>query len=196
MKLFGARTHEAIVASHVLTATAASMPAEKLDFSRIYEQHFDEVARWAGALGGPAADLDDLAQEVFLVVRRKLHRFDGRNLRAWLYAITARTVSDHRRRAWFRNVLSRRRDIELDSLPRADESPAELVERAEARRLLYRLLEKMSEKRRTAFVLFEIEGYSGEEIAGLLGVPLATVWTRLHHARREFLARVAEMEKP
>ena len=192
MKLFGARAHEGVVASHVLPATAVAMPVEKLDFTRIYEQHFDQVARWAGALGGPSADIDDLAQEVFLVVRRKLERFDGRNLRAWLYTITARTVSDFRRRAWFRKVLSSRKDVDVDSLARSGPTPAELAERSEARRRIYRLLEKMSEKRRTAFVLFEIEGYSGEEIAGLLGVPLATVWTRLHHARREFFKRLAE----
>src|SRR5690349_2500108 len=173
MKLFGARAHHGIVASHVLPAPAVAMPVEKLDFTRIYEQHFDEVARWAGALGGPAADVDDLAQEVFLVVRRKLDQFDGRHLRAWLYAITTRTVSDFRRRAWFRNVLSRRRDIDVDSLERAGATPHDLAERAEARRKIYRLLEKLSEKRRTAFVLFEIEGYSGEEIAELLGVPVA-----------------------
>ena len=192
MKLFGLRTHPAAVASHVLPAPAVAMPVEKLDFTRIYEQHFDEVTRWAAALGGPAADVDDLAQEVFLVVRRKLDAFDGRHLRAWLYAITARTVSDFRRRAWFKNVLSRRREVDVDSLARAGATPHELAERAEARRKIYRLLEKMSEKRRTAFVLFEIEGYSGEEIASLLGVPVATVWTRLHHARREFFARLAE----
>ena len=192
MKLFGARAHSEAVASHVLPAPAVAMPVEKLDFTEIYGKHFDEVARWAGALGGPAADIDDLAQEVFLVVRRKLDAFDGRNLRAWLYTITARTVSDFRRRAWFRNVLSKRRDIDIDSLPRRGATPAELAEQSEARRRVYRLLEKMSEKRRTAFVLFEIEGYTGEEIAGLLGVPVATVWTRLHHARKEFFARLAE----
>ena len=44
----------------------------------------------------------------------------------------------------------------------------------------------MSEKLRTAFVLFEIEGYSGEEIARIQDIPLGTVWTRLHLARKEF----------
>jgi RNA polymerase sigma-70 factor (ECF subfamily) len=48
----------------------------------------------------------------------------------------------------------------------------------------------MAEKRRTAFVLFEIEGYSGEEIAELFGIPVATVWTRLHHARKDYFRLV------
>ena len=50
----------------------------------------------------------------------------------------------------------------------------------------------MSDVRRTTFILFEVEGYSGEEIAELQGIPLNTVWTRLHHARKEFLRLVSE----
>ena len=53
----------------------------------------------------------------------------------------------------------------------------------------------MSEKRRTALILSEIEGYSGEEIARLQGIPVATVRTRLFHARREFLERAATLRK-
>jgi RNA polymerase sigma-70 factor (ECF subfamily) len=51
----------------------------------------------------------------------------------------------------------------------------------------------MTEKRQTTFVLFEIEGYSGEEIAEIQSLPLDTVWTRLHHARKEFMRLVAEL---
>ena len=174
-----------------MTEHAAGATAEPLAFDDVYERWFDQVARWARALGGPSADVDDLAQEVFVVVNRKLERFDGRDPRSWLYRITARTVSDYRRRAWFRRVVLRARDVALESLPEQRGTPAELLERKEREQLVYRLLERMSEKRRTAFVLFEIEGYSGEEIAELEGVPLATVWTRLHHARKNFLALVA-----
>jgi RNA polymerase sigma-70 factor (ECF subfamily) len=48
----------------------------------------------------------------------------------------------------------------------------------------------MSDMQRTAFVLFEIEGYSGEEIAELEQIPVNTVWTRLHHARKRFFELV------
>jgi RNA polymerase sigma-70 factor, ECF subfamily len=51
----------------------------------------------------------------------------------------------------------------------------------------------MSEKRRAAFILFEIEGYSGEEIARIHGIPLKTVWTRLHHARKDFLRIASDL---
>jgi RNA polymerase sigma-70 factor (ECF subfamily) len=50
----------------------------------------------------------------------------------------------------------------------------------------------MSESHRTAFILFEVEGYSGDEIAQLEDIPVNTVWTRLHHARRELYTLVAQ----
>jgi RNA polymerase sigma-70 factor (ECF subfamily) len=193
VKVFSRRAHEHPVGRPALGTPPLSESAQPADFTGIYTACFHVVERWVHALGGPDCEGEDLTQEVFLVVRRKLDRFDGRNLRGWLYAITARTVSDYRRRAWFRHCFVGRREVELDELPRAAPGPAEECERAEAQRLLYRLLGRMSEKRRTAFVLFELEGYTGEEIAELLGIPVATVWTRLHHARREFLARVAEL---
>jgi RNA polymerase sigma-70 factor (ECF subfamily) len=165
-----------------------------LDFTRVYEAWFDPCLRWLRALGIPDADLEDVGQEVFVVVRRKLAAFDGDKLAAWLYRIAARTASDQRRRAWFRRLWTRGARIELDGIADAAAGPAELYERREAQRLLDRVLGRMSEKRRVAFALYEIEGYSGDEIAQLLDVPVATVWTRLHHARKEFLARVAELQ--
>ena len=68
-------------------------------FREIYERWFDEVARWLYALGVPGSDTEDLAQEIFLVVRGKLHRFDGGNLAGWIYRITQLTVNRSQDRA-------------------------------------------------------------------------------------------------
>ncbi len=176
-------------------AAALAPPRTPLDFARVYEAWFEPCLRWLRALGIPDADLEDVGQEVFVVVRRKLDAFDGERLPAWLYRIAARTASDQRRRAWFRRLWTRGARVDLDAIASAAAGPAELYERREAQRQLDRVLSRMSDKRRVAFALYEIEGYSGEEIAALLGVPVATVWTRLHHARKEFLARVAELEE-
>jgi RNA polymerase sigma-70 factor, ECF subfamily len=165
-----------------------------LDFRAIYTGWFHEVSRWARALGGLDVDLDDLTQEVFLVVRRKLPSFDGRNLRAWLYRITAYTVSDWRRRRWFRSLL-RRRPLPLDEVQATGPGPVEELERKEAARTLARLLERLSARRRTTFILFEIEGYTGEEIAALEQVAVATVWTRLHRARADLQRLYAEQRR-
>jgi RNA polymerase sigma-70 factor, ECF subfamily len=165
----------------------------ELAFDVVYSTHFRHVARWARALGGMDADVDDISQEVFLVVRRKLAQFAGPSLPAWLYGITRRTVSDYRRRAWVRRLLGGGRVRNLEDALEAPLSAADPYERAEAQRILRKVLTKLSPIRRTAFILFEIEGYSGEEIAELEQIPLATVYTRLHHARRDFLRYTAEL---
>jgi RNA polymerase sigma-70 factor (ECF subfamily) len=158
-----------------------------LTFEEVYAQGFPHVVRWIRAFGGLDADLEDLAQETFVVVRRQLPKFDGKNLAGWLYRITQRTVRDYREGAWFRRAIARRND---DGRPRRESAaphadPSEVLERREALRFLTELLAKISQSHRTAFILFEIEGYTGEEIAELEDVPLGTVWTRLHHARKE-----------
>jgi RNA polymerase sigma-70 factor (ECF subfamily) len=55
------------------------------------------------------------------------------------------------------------------------------------------ILGEMRQKQRTVFVLFELEGYSGEEIAALEGAPVNTIWTRLHHARKDFASIVKRL---
>jgi RNA polymerase sigma-70 factor (ECF subfamily) len=155
-------------------------------FRDIYETWFDDVVRWMYALGAPAGDTEDIAQEIFLVVRRQLSRFRGGNLAGWLYEIARRKVRDHRRRSWFKHVVLRQQDIDLTEVASPGAGPAGSFEHAERRRVFQALVAKMSEKLRTTFVFFEIEGYSGEEIARIQDIPLGTVWTRLHHARKEF----------
>lgn len=155
-------------------------------FREIYENWFEHILKWLYAFGVPSSDTEDLAQEIFLVVRRKLSRFDGTNLAGWLYRITQLTVRDHRRRSWFKNLVVRRREIDMSELSHGGESPERRYEQRENRRIFQELMDKMSEKRRTTFVLFEVEGYSGQEIAEMHDVPLGTVWTRLHHARKDF----------
>jgi RNA polymerase sigma-70 factor, ECF subfamily len=163
-----------------------------LRFEDVYAEWFHEIYRWVRAFGGLAADLDDLAQDVFIVVRRKLPEFDGVNLAGWLYRITQRTVRDYRRRTWLRLFFHKKESHQIENYQaRQNLNPAELLERREAERLLAQILEGMTTTRRTTFILFEIEGYSGEEIAELESVPVNTVWTRLHYARKEFSALIA-----
>jgi RNA polymerase sigma-70 factor (ECF subfamily) len=165
------------------------------EFREVYERWFDDVVRWLYALGVPRSDTQDLAQEIFLVVRRNLARFDGGNMRGWLYKIAQLTVRDHRRRAWFKNLVIRRQEVDLSQMPHGAASPAQKYEDAETRRQLQLLMNKMSEKLRTTFILFEIEGYSGEEIARIQDIPLGTVWTRLHKARKEFWKLVKDRHR-
>jgi RNA polymerase sigma-70 factor (ECF subfamily) len=164
--------------------------AAPLDFPHLYAAWFRVVHRWVASLGG-SADTEDLVQEIFVIVQRKLLAFDGANPGGWLYRITRRTVRDHRQKSWFRRVLLGS-DRTLERVEDEGADSAAQLEQKEARARFYRIVERMSDKWRETFVLFEIAGHSGEEIAALTGLPPATVRTHLHRARKQFLALVAE----
>jgi RNA polymerase sigma-70 factor (ECF subfamily) len=158
-----------------------SAPSRALSFQEVYRTFFDDVCRWIWALGGPSSDRDDLVQDVFLIVHRRLHSFDGQNLAGWLYQITRHRVRDFRRLRWFRLFLTRARVD--DTRASTAQGPEAALGNKETQQLLARLLAKLPEAQRAAFVLFEVEGYSGQEIARLQGVPINTVWARIHKAR-------------
>ncbi len=176
--------HEKHTAPTPRLRSAASAGLNARDFASVYSHTSEDVIRWIRALGGPSADQDDLLQEVFLIVHRKLPRFDGRNLAAWLYRITAHRVRDFRRLAWFRHVLGSDA-LSIEKLESTDPSPVVVLETLERRRELERLLSRLSVRLRATFVLFEVEGYTAEEIADLQGVSVNTVRARIHRARKK-----------
>lgn len=169
--------------------------ASRALFLAIYDQWCDHVLRWSRALGAPEADREDIAQEVFLVVRRRLSSFDGAKPAAWLYQITRRQVRDFRRRAWVKNVFTREHTNAVNAIPDDRDGPAAALERKQRRGLLHAILRKMNDDRRAAFLLFEIDGLSGDEIARIQGVSVNTVWKRLFLARKEFLKLVAKYQR-
>ena len=196
MKVFGVATTRKVMLVGRGSATEGNLsrqtkPGASLDFSSLYDAWFERVSGWLGAMGAPDTDREDLAQEVFLVVRRRLHDFDGRNVAGWLYRIASRKVGQLRRRRWISTLFGSGNGVDVNDLSFPGQNAIEELETKEKRLLLQRLLAKMSERRRGVFVLFEVEGYKGEEIAEILDVPLNTVWTRLHHARKEFYGLLA-----
>jgi len=161
------------------------------DFRRFYGDHVEFVRRVVARLWGPGGDIDDAVQEVFLVALRKRASFAGRSAPStWLYAIAQRVVMAARRRARVRRFFG----LHLVESHPGPETPHQIFEHRESSEHLYRLLERISDKKRTVFVLFELEGLPGEEIAKIVGCPLKTVWTRLHHARRELQGLVASID--
>jgi RNA polymerase sigma-70 factor (ECF subfamily) len=128
-----------------------------------------------------------VTQEVFISAFSKLHQFEGGNFGHWLHRICASQVTDrHRRRRVreaFRHLFSSHPDEEMDQGP----APDQHSERTEATRQVAEILSRMRPKHREVFALFELEGLSGEEISARVGCPVNTVWTRLHHARQQFV---------
>lgn len=182
----------------VVEFAASGSLALRLDDARalgagdVYERHADFVWRTLQHLGVRSADLEDLAQEVFVTVHRRLSSFDGRSkLTTWLFAICLHLVLRHRRRAYFRWELSHAEPPE-----RVDpETPEDLYATEQARLRLERLLDTLSPERRATFLLFEIEGVSCEDIAELTAVPVGTVYSRLHLARKQVAAAAARLRR-
>jgi RNA polymerase sigma-70 factor (ECF subfamily) len=171
--------------------TGAMKPrhAPSLEFDYIFMRWSERVASWIRALGAPPADVDDLVQDVFVIVHRRLPYFDGRNVAAWLYQIVRRQVRDFRRLNWT-NLMSTHSVPLSKNLCKLGPSPADRLETKEKGERLERALSKLNPDQRAAFVLLEIEGYSGEEIAQLQSVPVNTVWSRISVARKKLHARL------
>lgn len=162
---------------------------DALDLDALYRAHARTVARWASRLAGPDVDVDDLVQETFLIVERRLSEFRGEGkVTTWLYRITERVVLDARRRDRYRRWFSRSRSIEIERvLSSTQPTPVDALEQRQSAESVYRILDRMPDKYRTVLILFELEEMSGEEIAALTGLNVATVWVHLHRARARFL---------
>lgn len=161
-------------------------------FGAFYERHFRFVFRVVSRLADHEADVEDLTQEIFAIAAQKLPEFEGRAKETtWLYRIAANVVSAERRKRRRQHVLGLRW-LKPDPDELLVDGPDRDVERGDARTLVHGLLQKLSEKKRTVFLLYELEGLSGQEIAEIVDCPLDTVWTRLFHARRDFKKLLAE----
>ncbi len=156
-----------------------------VSFERVYASWFDDVHRWARALGVRDSDCDDLAQEVFVIVHRRLSSFDGTNLPGWLFQITRRKVRDYLRLVWVSHLFSEGASLSRASKLPASGGPLEDLETQRKSEMLSQQLAALTGEQRSAFLLFELEGRSGKEIAELQRVPLNTVWARIHTARNK-----------
>jgi RNA polymerase sigma-70 factor (ECF subfamily) len=156
-------------------------------WKELYDANFDFIYRVARRLGTPASEAEDVVHDVFVVVHKKLDSFTEGRLTTWLYRITANVVSEKHRRRRVRETFANLAGWFGADAHESPESPERLAERSSATRAVERVLERMSPKKREVFALYELEQLSGEEIAERAGVPLNTVWTRLFHARKDFI---------
>jgi RNA polymerase sigma-70 factor (ECF subfamily) len=156
-------------------------PADR--FTALYDAHFAFVWRNLRRLGVAPASLDDAAQDVFLVVHRRLADVpDGDARVPWLFGVVRRVASDHRR------TVARRGAEPLDDLqlPAAGGGPVRDLERVEAARVVHGLLAELDDDKREVFVLAELEELPAPAIAEAVGAPINTVYSRLRAARAAF----------
>lgn len=162
-------------------------------FREIYDQYFEFVYRGARRLGVHPRSLDDAAQDVFLVVHRKLGDFEGRSsIKTWLYGITRRVAKDYRRRAGRKEKGLVSTDGPIgNQLTSSQNSPDENAARRQAAATLEAILANLDDARREVFVLAEMEQMTAPEIAEALSLNLNTTYSRLRTARAEFEKAVA-----
>jgi RNA polymerase sigma-70 factor (ECF subfamily) len=160
-------------------------------FEEVYETYFAFVWRNVLNRGVPTSAVDDVVQEVFMVVHRKLPGFEGRSsLRTWLAGVVRRVVMDHVRKRG--NAPAGDEPLVVESVS-PGRGPGEELDAKAAMRALDDLLASMPETQREVFILHEIEEMTGREIADAVGANENTVHTRLRAARRIFREGLARL---
>lgn len=155
-------------------------------WNALYEEYEQTARRFLLRMGVDPSAVDDACQEVFLEAFRFLPRFRGEaSFKTWLYRLCLTRARIERRRERARQLLQLLLGRERQTTSTQGELCAE-----QAARLVQQALETLPETERLAFVLYELEGLSGLEVAEIARCPEATVWRRLHHARKRFCSFV------
>ncbi len=143
----------------------------------VYDRHARALLAFVARATG-SQDAEDVVQSTFVRAARVASTYDDRggSARAWLFGIAARIVQERRRSL----VRFARALLGFGS----DDGAARVPSNAH-RSDLDKGLKQLSDAKRIVLVLAEVEGFTCDEVAKILCIPVGTVWTRLHHARRE-----------
>ena len=185
-----------LLTGHPAQGSSTAGEARRLSSSqlrRLVEEHYDFIWRLLSRLNVAPAEVDDAAQQVFMVLVSR----DGLTIkvgseRAFLYGVALRVAKEFRRK-----TLSQLNHIVPDPEALVDRSldVEAVAERSRARQKLDRILDQMPDSLKEAFILFELEDMSVPQIAELLAIPTGTVASRLRRARAQFQKAVAELRE-
>lgn len=155
-----------------------------------FEKELDYVYRTLRRLGVSVSDVEDLAQELFLALRRSWTEYDqSRPLRPYLFGIAFRIAAAHQRK--------RRREVTLQVVEAVQPGPRpdDALQTKQARAVVLAALEKIPLPRRAVLIMHEIDDIPMTEVASELSIPRFTAYSRLRKARRELEAAVRRMLK-
>ena len=155
-----------------------------------FQKELDYVYRTLRRLGSASSEIDDLAQEAFLALRRCWSDYDStRPLRPFLFGISFRIASAYERK--------RRREVAFGVVEVGDIGPGpdDALQSKQARALVLAALERIPLPRRAVLVMHDIDDVPVSEVASVLDIPLFTVYSRLRKARRELEAATRRMLK-
>lgn len=161
-----------------------------LAFGELVNRFYGMVYRWAFAILSDRHQAQDAAQEAFVVAYQSLEQLrDPLAFAGWLRQIVQSQA--------YRLVRQQQPDMDLTDgvleVPTSDPEPALLLEKAELKERVMTAVQALPENEQLVTQLFYLNGYSQNEIARLLGLPLTTVKKRLQYARRNLKGIMASM---
>jgi RNA polymerase sigma-70 factor, ECF subfamily len=155
--------------------------------ARLYDTFIADVLGWCRRLGGLGVDPEDAAHDVFVVAMARIGSFRGdSSMRTWMFGVTRRVLANARRRARTRRLREQLTGRRLAWAPDRGPGPASATLQREREQQVHRCLDALTSKHREVLVLCSLEERSAREASELLGVPEATVYSRLHYARAAF----------
>ncbi|GAB6927853.1 hypothetical protein JCM10914A_18360 [Paenibacillus sp. JCM 10914] len=162
-------------------------------FRHIYTQTVDRVYRTLFILSdGSIRDAEDITQNVYLELYRNLNQFDPtRSLHGWLYGITLRQLQSYRRKRW-KELRKEQKERDRQYILHSGASASEVDFTDEC---VLHELDVLSDKLRQVLVLRYLKGYSQQEIAELLNIPVGTVKSRLHQALRKMKEHLTKTQQ-
>ncbi len=161
-------------------------------FVAVYEAELDHVWRTLRRFGVESRHIEDVAQEVFVTVHRRLPTYDpSLPIRPWVTGISVKIAANHRARA------STRREVVEDEIEAEDAalSTDELLDRARAQRLVQRALQALDDKSRPVVAMHDLDGHSIPEIAQALEIPLNTAYSRLRRGRESLVTAIRKLQR-
>lgn len=166
-------------------------------FDELYDAHVDLLWRNARRLGVGDDAVDDVLQQVFLVVHRRLHEVTMTgSVKAWLFGVLLHVVRDHKRSLRRKSPHRFFAVTDPETLPdERNRQPDESLARVEAAALVQRWLEALDDDKREVFILAELEQLSAREIGEATGTNPSTVYSRLRAARIELEAAAERYRK-
>ena len=174
-------THEQQIIADVLAGKADA-------FQELVERYQRPVFRMISNLIGDCHMAEDITQEVFLAVYRKLSTFDPMRCRfsTWLFTIARNQSINYLRR--------RKKEVPADSLEISSSAdPSESICREEFLRQMDQILNRLPPRQKRAFVLAEFENLPYEEIAQIECVSIGTVKSRIHRAKEKFRSALEQI---
>jgi len=177
---------------------SAPAPFTRPSFDQVYAATFPFVWRTVRRLGVGDSARDDVTQEVFVTVYRRLGQFEGRcSIKTWVFSIMMGIVRNYRR--------TRRRKgaahavsasvVDPEVLVAFTPDPLEQASRRQAGRIMHQILDELSDEKAVVFVLADLEDMTVPEISELTNANINTVYSRLRAARKEFNEALARMNE-